>query len=134
MEDAQTMPTPSSLEKAIEKYSQHKTKAMRRLITRTTKENLWLYVLTLLIERDYFAYELRGVIRDRFGVKIAAVTAYVLLYKLQREGLVELSIERREGKRPTRKYYKITDLGYATLAEARKYLQILMATLVPSAI
>lgn len=128
------MSTPPSLDKAVEKYSQHKTKAMRRLITRTTKENLWLYVLTLLVERDYFAYELRDVIRKRFGVKIAAVTAYVLLYKLQREGLVELSTERREGKRPTRKYYTITDLGYATLAEARTFLQILTATLVPSSI
>ncbi|MFX1563684.1 MAG: PadR family transcriptional regulator [Promethearchaeota archaeon] len=128
------MSTPSSLDKVIEKFSQHKTKAMRRLITRTTKENLWLYVLTLLVERDYFAYELRGAIRDRFGVKIAAVTAYVLLYKLQREGLVELSAERREGKRPTRKYYSITNLGHEALIDAKQYLQILTATLAPSSI
>jgi len=128
------MSTPSNFDKVIEKFSQHKTKAMRRLITRTTKENLWLYVLTLLVERDYFAYELRGAIRSRFGVKIAAVTAYVLLYKLQREGLVELSTERREGKRPTRKYYAITNLGYETLGDAKQYLQILAATLAPSSI
>lgn len=128
------MSTPPSLDKAIERFSQHKTKAMRRLITRTTKENLWLYVLTLLVERDYFAYELRGAIRDRFGVKIAAVTAYVLLYKLQREGLVELSAERREGKRPTRKYYSITNLGHETLVDAKQYLQILTSTLAPSSI
>jgi PadR family transcriptional regulator PadR len=110
---------------AIETYSQHPTKAMKRLISRTTRDNLWLYVLTLLKERDYFAYELRGAVRERFGVEMASVTAYVLLYKLRRDGLVQLSEERREGKRPTRKYYKITELGLQTLVEARDYLLLL---------
>ena len=114
---------------AIETYSQHPTKAMKRLISRTTKDNLWLYVLTLLKERDYFAYELRGAIQERFGVEMASVTAYVLLYKLRRDGLVQLSEERREGKRPTRKYYRITDLGLQTLIEARMYLRLLSKTL-----
>ncbi len=114
---------------AIETYSQHPTKAMKRLISRTTRDNLWLYVLTLLKERDYFAYELRGAIQERFGVEMASVTAYVLLYKLRRDGLVQLSEERREGKRPTRKYYKITDLGLQTLIEAKKYLRLLSKTL-----
>lgn len=114
---------------AIETYSQHPTKAMKRLISRTTRDNLWLYVLTLLKERDYFAYELRGAVRERFGVEMASVTAYVLLYKLRRDGLVQLSEERREGKRPTRKYYKITELGLQTLVEARDYLLLLSKTL-----
>lgn len=114
---------------AIETYSQHPTKAMKRLISRTTRDNLWLYVLTLLKERDHFAYELRGAIQERFGVEMASVTAYVLLYKLRRDKLVELSEERREGKRPTRKYYKITELGLQTLIEARKYLRLLSKTL-----
>jgi DNA-binding PadR family transcriptional regulator len=114
---------------AIETYSQHPTKAMKRLISRTTRDNLWLYVLTLLKERDYFAYELRGAVRERFGVEMASVTAYVLLYKLRRDGLVRLSEERREGKRPTRKYYKITELGLQTLVEARDYLLLLSKTL-----
>jgi DNA-binding PadR family transcriptional regulator len=114
---------------AIETYSQHPTKAMKRLISRTTRDNLWLYVLKLLKERDYFAYELRGAIQERFGVEMASVTAYVLLYKLRRDKLVQLSEERREGKRPTRKYYKITELGLQTLIEARKYLRLLSKTL-----
>ena len=114
---------------AIETYSQHPTKAMKRLISRTTRDNLWLYVLALLKERDYFAYELRGAVRERFGVEMASVTAYVLLYKLRRDGLVQLSEERREGKRPTRKYYKITELGLQTLVEARDYLLLLSKTL-----
>ncbi len=114
---------------AIETYSKHPTKAIRRLISRTTKENLWLYVLTLLEERDYFAYELRGAVQERFGVDMASVTAYVLLYKLRRDGLVQLSEERREGRRPTRKYYRITEKGRDTLVQARNYLQLLSQTL-----
>jgi DNA-binding PadR family transcriptional regulator len=120
---------PSDLIDAIQTFSKHKTKAMRRLLTRTTKENLWLYILNLLEERDFFAYELRKVIKDRFGIEIASVTAYVILYKLERDGLVYLSSERREGRRPTRKYYAITDLGKTTLTQARAYLQILAKAL-----
>lgn len=114
---------------AIETYSKHPAKAMKRLITRTTTENLWLYVLTLLEKRECFAYELRGAVQEQFGVEMASVTAYVLLYKLKRDKLVQLSAERREGRRPTRKYYKITELGHQTLKEARKYLFLLSQTL-----
>lgn len=116
----------------VQSYSQHGTKAMRRLITRTTKENLWLFVLALLEQREYFAYEVRATVQEQFGVEIAPVTAYVLLYKLQREELVERSGERQEGRRPARKYYAITEKGRSALAEARKYLQILTAALSPS--
>ncbi len=120
------------LSEAVQNYSQHGTKAMRRLITRTTKENLWLFVLTLLEQREYFAYEVRATVQEQFGVEIAPVTAYVLLYKLQREGLVERSGERQEGRRPARKYYAITEKGRSALSEARRYLQILAAALAPS--
>jgi PadR family transcriptional regulator PadR len=116
---------------ALERYSNHDTKAMRRLISRTTKENLWLYVLSLLEERDYFAYEVQGAIDERYGVEMASVTAYVLLYKLKRDGLVELSEERKEGRRPTRKYYRITETGRKTLEQARTYLDLLVKTLNP---
>jgi DNA-binding PadR family transcriptional regulator len=118
-----------SLKDLVETYSQHKTKAMRRLVDLTTKENLWIYISTLLEEREYFAYELRNAVQNRFGVIMASVTAYVLLYKMEREGLVERSTERREGRRPTRKYYTLTGAGRAALADARVYLQILTAAL-----
>jgi DNA-binding PadR family transcriptional regulator len=131
-EDMKTMTDNSEFVHALEKYSNHQTKAMKRLVSVTTKENLWLYVLTLLEERDYFAYELQGAIKGRFGVDMASVTAYVLLYKLKRDGLVELSEERKEGRRPTRKYYRVTELGRETLVQARLYLDLLARTLTPS--
>jgi DNA-binding PadR family transcriptional regulator len=122
----------SEFVQALEKYTNHETKAMRRLVSRTTKENLWLYVLTLLEERDYFGYEVKGVVKDRFGVDMASVTAYVLLHKLQRDGLVELSEERKEGRRPPRKYYRITETGRDTLRQARQFLDLLARTLSPT--
>jgi PadR family transcriptional regulator PadR len=117
------------LKDVVEAYSQHKMKSMRRLVTLTTKENLWIYISTLLEERECFAYELQRAVQDRFGVLMASVTAYVLLYKMEREGLVERSTERREGRRPTRKYYALTAKGKAALADARAYLQVLAAAL-----
>lgn len=117
------------LKDIVEAYSQHKMKAVRRLVTLTTKENLWIYISTLLEEREYFAYELQRAVQERFGVLMASVTAYVLLYKMEREGLVERSTERREGHRPTRKYYALTAKGKAALADARAYLQVLTAAL-----
>ena len=125
------MSTIQDFTNAIQQYSEHKTKALRRLIDRTTKDNLWLYVLSLLEEREYFAYELRDAVLNRYGVTMASVTAYVLLYKLQRDGLVKRSREMREGRRPTRKYYTITELGQSTLKEAREYLFILANVLTP---
>jgi DNA-binding PadR family transcriptional regulator len=118
-----------SLKDVVEAYSRHQMKAMRRLVALTTKENLWIYISTLLEEREYFAYELQKAVQDRFGVIMASVTAYVLLYKMEREGLVERSTERREGRRPPRKYYALTARGKAALADARAYLQILTAAL-----
>ena len=114
---------------SIETNSKHPAKAMRRLIGATTTDNLWLYVLSLLKERDYFAYELRGTVEEQYGVRMGSVTAYVLLYKLHYDGLVDLSEERREGKRPTRKYYRITETGRRSLADAMDYLQLLVQTL-----
>ncbi len=73
--------------------------------------------------------ELQKAVQERFGVLMASVTAYVLLYKMEREGLVARSTERREGHRPTRKYYVLTGKGKAALADARSYLQVLTASL-----
>ncbi|MFX0168792.1 MAG: PadR family transcriptional regulator [Candidatus Hodarchaeota archaeon] len=123
------MPKHADFIKSLQTNTQHSAKAMRRLVRRTTTENLWLYVLTLLEERNYFAYELRNAVKERFGVEMASVTGYVLFYKLQRDGLVELSEKRREGNRPTRKYYRITDMGRRSLADAKEFLQLLVKVL-----
>ncbi|GAB6944716.1 PadR family transcriptional regulator [Vulcanisaeta sp. JCM 14467] len=64
-------------------------KALDRLITKLTKENLWIYVVKLLMERPMYGYEIAREIRERFNINITNVGVYVVLYKMERDGLVE---------------------------------------------
>jgi DNA-binding PadR family transcriptional regulator len=58
-----------------------------------------------------YAYELSKTVQTRFDFTPATVTVYVVLYKMQREGLIQRGEERPVKGRPTRKYYQITDAG-----------------------
>ena len=64
-------------------------KALGRLMTKLTKENLWIYVVKLLMERPMYGYEIAKEIRERFNIDITNVGVYVVLYKMERDGLVE---------------------------------------------
>jgi len=95
--------------------------AYERLVRKTTKENLWLYLLCIFEQGPRYAYELREEIRRRFDFEVGEVTAYVVLYALKREGYVKVSrIEpRKEGL--ARKYYEITPQGKALLSKGISY-------------
>jgi len=95
---------------------------LQRLKQKLTKENLWLYILSLLREREMYGYEIRKYIKERFGFSSAVVTAYVVLYKLQVEGYVETKWQKSPIGRPDRKYYSITEKGIELLNMAKKYL------------
>ncbi len=96
--------------------------AYERLVRKTTKENLWLFLLSLLEREPRYAYQLREEIRRRFGFEVGEVTAYVVLYALKKEGCVEIlrTEPRREGL--ARKYYQITPLGRMLLSRGVSYL------------
>jgi len=99
----------------------------RRLEQKLTKENLWLYILSLLKEKDMYGYELREVIAKRFGFKPGNVTAYRVSYALQRQGLIrkiEKSVDGRE-----RKYYHITAAGTKELNKGKALLRSILAML-----
>lgn len=102
------------------------TKAFKRLRKMLTKENLWLYILRLLKERPRYGYEIKSEIRKRFGFSPAIVTGYVILYKMKRDGLVEVSREKNETGRPDRKYYRITPRGLESMKMAKSLLLDLM--------
>lgn len=95
---------------------------MKRLKKKTTAEVLWLYFLKLLKERPMYGYELRQEVIKRFGWKPAAVTCYIVLYQLLRDGYVTMGWREQRGK-PARKYYKITKKGEDLLREGMKYLK-----------
>lgn len=97
--------------------------AYERLVRKTTKENLWLYVLSALRERPRYAYELREEILKRFGFEPGEVTAYVVIYALKRDGYVAVRRQSPGKRGPSRKYYCLTAEGEALLERARTYLR-----------
>lgn len=100
------------------------TKEFKRLYSNLTKKTLWLYVLSLLQKEDQYGYSLRKAIAEQYEFTPATVSSYVVLYRLEKEGLVKKS-ERssNEGNKPERKYYEITSKGEELLKEAKTFLE-----------
>ena len=93
--------------------------ALQRLKSKLTRETLWIYILRLLQDKPMYGYEIRTHIKDRFHFEPATITAYVVLYKMQKEELVDAKIEKSVNGRPDRKYYHITPKGVELMGEAR---------------
>ena len=71
-------------------------------------------VLSLLLEKDYYGYELASLISGY--IYISEGTIYPILRKLQVEAYLESYLtESKEG--PARKYYRITEKGRDELVE-----------------
>ncbi|MEM4303862.1 MAG: PadR family transcriptional regulator [Candidatus Caldarchaeum sp.] len=96
--------------------------AYERLVKKLTHENLWLYILTLLSKKPLYGYEIRGMIEREFGFKPGQVTSYVVLYRLERGGLIKVVNEAKGSRGPARKYYMVTEKGVKTLGKAKKFL------------
>jgi len=93
------------------------TKPERRLAHSLSHGNIWLSLLSLLRRRGKaYAYELDGLVEDGFGYRPGRVMVYVVLYKLEAEGLIRSSFEGR------RKYYAITAKGGRALSFAKGHL------------
>ena len=69
---------------------------------------LKLCVLALLDRKDYYGYEMVDEISK--NISISEGTIYPLLKRLKNEGLV-VSYLKESQNGPSRKYYRITDLG-----------------------
>ena len=99
---------------------ERETPALQRLRRKTTVETLWLYVLAVLaVEGPTYPYRIRKLIQERFGFKPSTVTLYTVVYRMEREGL----LERREGE------YAPTERGLRALEEAVDYLESLASSL-----
>jgi DNA-binding PadR family transcriptional regulator len=83
-------------------------KPLTRLKRKTTVDNLWLYILSLLTEGPMYAYEINKRLANRFDFSVGEVTAYVVLYKLEKARYVETEWKSESRQR---KYYKITQKG-----------------------
>ena len=91
-----------------------------RLKRKVQKENLWLFILVLLSQKERYGFELRDLINNRFGFWSGNVTAYRVLYGLEKAKLVRAEMKER------RRYYRITDQGRAEMEAARAYLEWLL--------
>jgi len=88
-----------------------------------TKENLWLYVLSLLRERPAYPYEISDLIEERFGWRPARVTAYIVMRSLKSKGYVKMSKRKGEDTGKMRNYYEITDSGRKLLEEGLTFIE-----------
>jgi len=99
--------------------------AYRRLVRKLTVENLWLYVLSLLKREPLYGYEVGEKIKKNFGFKPGKVTCYIVLHKLESEGLISSkhSPEKTRSLGPQRKYYVLTAKGEKALERAKSFLK-----------
>ena len=92
------------------------SKALRRLTESLTTGNLWLPILSLLKKRDCYAYEIPKLIRKQFGFDMNLIMGYLVLYKMEADGLISSYHKERK------KYYKTTPFGRKELEKGKKLL------------
>jgi len=98
----------------------NKTKPIKRLKHLLTTGNIWLYVLSIIKRNGKaYAYALDEEMERLFFFRPSKVMIYLVLYRLESEGLITAEMEER------RKYYKMTANGENTLKAAKTYLSSL---------
>lgn len=96
------------------------TAPVRRLKSLLTSGNLWLYILSLIKKKgELYAYALDKDIEGKFGFRPNRIMVYVVLYRLEAEGLISSEYRKR------RKYYRLTGKGEDALSKAREYFKML---------
>lgn len=96
---------------------------LERLKKSNTKENLWIYILSLLREKEVYGWEILELIKKRFNFKPGRITPYRVLYRLERNGLVKSKMNQR------RRMYKITKKGGEELKRAKEFYKEILKKL-----
>ena len=87
---------------------------------RAVSNPLALAVLACLFERPMHPYEMAATMRERGkeqSIKLNYGSLYTVVDSLAKNGLIEALEARREGRRPERTVYRLTDAGRARLDE-----------------
>lgn len=93
---------------------------IKRLNRLLTSENLWLYLLSLIKRGGtLYAYGMDRQIESEFQFKPSKVMVYIVLYRLENEGLIRSEFRER------RKYYALTEKGEEALNQAREHFRML---------
>lgn len=88
-----------------------------RLRKLNTTGNLWIYILSLLKEKEVYGWEIRSLVDKKFNFKPGLITPYRVLYRLEKQGFVKSKMRNR------RRIYKITRKGKEELEKAKKFYQ-----------
>ncbi|TLS46292.1 PadR family transcriptional regulator [Streptomyces montanus] len=86
---------------------------------------LALAVLAYLLERPMHPYELGKVLKQRNAqesIKYRHASLYMVVDQLSRDGYIEAQETAREGQRPERTVYRLTDVGATELQERMREL------------
>lgn len=94
-----------------------------RLSRSNTKENLWLYILSLLKKREVYGWEIPKLIAKEFEFEPGRITPYRVLYRLEKDGFVKSKIKERK------RFYQITKKGEEELEKAKKFYQKILGWL-----
>ncbi|RLE76934.1 MAG: PadR family transcriptional regulator [Thermoprotei archaeon] len=97
--------------------------AYKHLVKKMTIENLWLYILRLLMEKPMYGREIIQALKERFNIKSGSVTTYVVLYRMEREGLIKKIKKKGRKKRNGRAYYKPTEKGVETFHKGLEFIK-----------
>lgn len=97
--------------------------ALDKLKKSTTTDNVWLYILSVLQKEGIHAYVLHKEIEKKFKWAPELITSYVVLYRIEKEGLI------KSEKKGRIKIYTITPKGVKTLKEGKIYLKKLAETI-----
>jgi len=85
---------------------QRSNDAVKKVIERTVRNFIDIYILFKLKEADYLSgYDILTGIHEQYRILVSPGTVYSVLYKLERDGLIES--QESLGKRT----YKITENG-----------------------
>ena len=88
-----------------------------RLQKSNTIENLWIYILSLLKEKELYGWEIPKLIEKNFNFKPGKITPYRVLYRLEKAGFVKSKMRER------RRTYQITEKGKEELEKAKDFYQ-----------
>ena len=96
---------------------------IERLQRSNTKENLWIYILSLLKEKEIYGWEIPKLVEKEFNFKPGKITPYRVLYRLEKNGFVKSKIKER------RRIYQITEKGKNELELAKEFYKKILEKL-----
>ncbi len=99
-----------------------KSEYIKNWETQFKKGVLPLFVLSLIVTKEMYGYELILELKSQYDLDVTESTMYPLLIRMMKEGLLEHKWVEQQSGIP-RKYYSIKEEGRSVLEEMRVMFQ-----------